>query len=173
MTREEFLRLYPLLRQWIDSTLARHASRSAPVARAGFTGLSLCFSPDFLARARYVCVPEVPVPPLGAMGLGRFAEFEELAAAGITYLDTYFVRKDHQLSERLHFHELIHVVQWQVLGAEGFLATYAEGLERHGYRASPLEEMAYEAEAAFAGGARFDAETWTRKKLQALASRAG
>jgi hypothetical protein len=44
---------------------------------------------------------------------------------------------------------LIHVIQWQSLGPERFLKTYAEGLERFGYENSPLEKMAYEAEDLF------------------------
>ena len=85
----------------------------------------------------------VPVPPLSAMGLARFGQFEQMDMAGITYLDTYFVRADHASDESLHFHELVHVIQWRLLGPERFLAFYADGLERFGYRKSPLEAMAY------------------------------
>jgi len=35
--------------------------------------------------------------------------------------------------ESLHFHELIHIVQWRVLGPEGFLAMHADGLTHFGY----------------------------------------
>jgi hypothetical protein len=31
--------------------------------------------------------------------------------------------------ESLYFHELIHLVQWRLLGPERFLAAYASGLE--------------------------------------------
>jgi hypothetical protein len=51
-----------------------------------------------------------------------------------------------------HFHELIHILQWRILGPERFLWLYADGLERFGYRNSPLEIMAYELQE------RFDAE---------------
>jgi hypothetical protein len=40
--------------------------------------------------------------------------------------------------ELLDFYELIHVIQWRLLGPEAFLATYAAGLETFGYRNSPL-----------------------------------
>ena len=50
---------------------------------------------------------------------------------------------DHARDESLHFHELVHVIQWRLLGPEKFLAFYADGLERFGYRNSPLEVMAY------------------------------
>jgi len=44
------------------------------------------------------------MPPLSAMGLNQFSDFELMDANGITYLDTYFVRADHAHIESLHFH---------------------------------------------------------------------
>jgi hypothetical protein len=41
-----------------------------------------------------------------------------------------------------------------------------EGLERFGYRDSPLEVMAYEAEAAFTANKVFDAEKMVARKLE-------
>jgi hypothetical protein len=53
-----------------------------------------------------------------------------------------------------------------VLGAERFLATYADGLETFGYRKSPLEAMAYDAQAAFAQSTQiFNAEKLVSEKL--------
>ena len=73
----------------------------------------------------------------------------ESANLGITYLDTFFVRANQASDESLHFHELVHVIQWRILGLEGFLTAYANGLERFGYRDSPLEAMAYDFQARF------------------------
>ncbi|MBE0544600.1 MAG: hypothetical protein IH623_24945 [Verrucomicrobia bacterium] len=88
------------------------------------------YSQDILTKEKVVVVPKVPVPPLSTMGLDRFSDFERMGAGGITYLDTYFVRADHAHIEALHFHELVHVIQWRLLGPERFLAIYADGLER-------------------------------------------
>ena len=96
-----------------------------------------------------VFVPRVPMPPLSAMGLDRFSDFERMDAGGITYLNTYFARADQSHSESLHFHELVHVIQWRLLGPEQFLALYADGLERFGYRRSPLEVMAFRLQGRF------------------------
>ena len=46
--------------------------------------------------------------------------------------------------EAIHFHELIHVIQWRLLGPEDFLKSYANGLDEFGYENSPLEKMAYD-----------------------------
>jgi hypothetical protein len=69
----------------------------------------------------------------------------------------------------LHFHELIHVVQWRLLGAEFFIAMYAGGLEKFGYRNNPLEKIAYDAQELFdRSTAVFDAEKFVSDRLAAL-----
>ena len=111
----------------------------------------------------------IPVPPLSSIGLSRFAEFERGDFGGITYLDTYFLKRADADDESLHFHEMVHVVQWRVLGAERFLALYADGLEAFGYRNSPLEKIAYDAQELFDHSAAvFDAEKLVTEKLESL-----
>jgi hypothetical protein len=79
------------------------------------------------------------------------------------------VKRRSATAERLHFHELIHVVQWRLLGPETFLATYAAGLEAVGYRESPLELMAYNAELAFCRSDKiFDAEKLVAEQLNRI-----
>ena len=71
-------------------------------------------------------------------------------------------------AERLHFHELIHVIQ-RLLGPEAFLATYAAGLETFGYGNSPLESMAYDAEASFCQSDQpFDAANLVAEQLSRM-----
>ena len=72
-----------------------------------------------------------------------FESFEKADVAGTTYKDTYFIKRQNCFDESLHFHELVHVVQWDYLGVEKFLLAYALGLINHGYVNSPLEVMAY------------------------------
>jgi hypothetical protein len=86
------------------------------------------------------------------------------------YLDTYFVLWHEAERESLHFHELVHVDQWQVLGLARFLALYAEGLEKQGYRYGPLEVMAYDHEARFnSNGEPYAVEAAVRQQLQLYA----
>ena len=140
----------PEVKVWIDRTLATHAGQSRPVLSLGFPRLSAYYSAELLASARAIPVAEVPIPPLASMGLVGFDEFENLDAAGITYLSSYFVRLDHESVESLHFHELVHVVQWQHLGPERFIMAYALGhLLSGGYRSNPLEDQAYSLQARF------------------------
>jgi hypothetical protein len=86
--------------------------------------------------------------------------------------DTFFVKRRSGAEERLHFHELIHVVQWRSLGPETFLAAYAAGLEIFGYRDSPLESIAYNAEALFSqSDDLFDAEKLVTDHLSRMRKR--
>ncbi|MGB8302642.1 MAG: hypothetical protein WCE36_01955 [Pseudolabrys sp.] len=165
MTPEEFQKFYPVLLGWIDITLRAHAANTQTVISRGFPRLPLYFSADTLASAKVVLVDKLPIPPLSSWGLTRFADFERGNFDGITYLNTFFIKRDEQRNEAIHFHELIHVIQWRILGPEQFLRSYADGLERLGYRDSPLEVMAYDAEAAFIANDIFDAEQLVARKL--------
>lgn len=149
MTEAEFRAIYPALFRWVRQTLRKHAPAARPVNSFGFQRLPDFYDAETLAKAKAVAVDKVPVPPLSAMGLRQFAAFERMNMSGITYLDTFFVLTDQASVESLHFHELVHVIQWRLLGPEKFLATYADGLERFGYRRSPLEVTAFELQARF------------------------
>ena len=174
MTDQEFNALYPLVFGWIQQTLRQSAPAARPVASFGFQRLPEFYDADTLATAKVVLVNRVPVPPLSAMGLERFADFERMGAAGITYLNTYFLRADQAWDESLHFHELVHIIQWRVLGPERFLAAYAGGLERFGYRGSPLEVMAYALQAQFdAREAPFPVEATVKVQLDHVGGAGG
>ena len=169
MTPEEFRTLYPHVIGWIQGTLKAHSAEAKSVSSIGFPRLSQYFTKDLLSSTKVVVVDRVPMPPLSSMGLSQFAEFEHGDYAGVTYLDTFFVKRSSASVERLHFHELIHVVQWRLLGPEKFLAIYADGLEKVGYRDSPLEAMAYNAEESFCLSDQiFDAENLVAEQLNRM-----
>jgi hypothetical protein len=81
-------------------------------------------------------------------GVPEFEAMATMPAAAITFGNTFFVRAGHS-SESVHFHELVHVVQWQALGVRDFLLTYAVGLLEYGYADSPLEAIAFELQGRF------------------------
>ena len=77
-------------------------------------------------------------------GLPNFA-----LMAAITFVDT--VVSHEPFTERLLFHELVHVVQYQKVGLPEFAAKYVKGFLNGGsYEAIPLEVNAYELDARFA-----------------------
>jgi hypothetical protein len=166
MSPEEFAKFYPPLLDWIRATLTASAHVAQTVASRGFLRLPLYFTEKTLASTKVVLVDPLPIPPLSSMGLTRFADFEHGNFDGITYIDTIFVKPTQSNNETTHFHELVHVIQWRLLGPDRFLFSYANGLECFGYRQSPLEAMAYDAETAFASStAIFNVEKMVAEKL--------
>jgi hypothetical protein len=163
MSPEEFAKFYPPL---LETTLAASAHVAQTVAFRGFSHLPLYFTEKTLASTKVVLADPLPMPPLSSMGLVRFAEFERGNFDGITYIDTIFLKPTQSNNEIIHFHELVHVVQWRLLGPDRFLLSYANGLECFGYRQSPLEAMAYDAETAFASSTTtFNVEKMVAEKL--------
>jgi hypothetical protein len=78
---------------------------------------------------------------------GSLPNFAEMAA--ITYVDT--VVSHEPFTDRLLFHELVHVVQYEKLGLAEFATKYVKGFLSGGsYEAIPLEMNAYELDARFA-----------------------
>jgi hypothetical protein len=142
----------PLVRDWVQATIAEHQGQAVAVSRMGYGRLAGLFPASLLTRARAVMVVgEVPFPPLSRMGLPELAAFEAMPITGVTYRDLFFVRGA-QLTESLCCHELVHVVQWDHLGLDRFLLAYGIGLLRFGYRENPLEQIAYDIQDAFEGG---------------------
>ena len=166
LSPEEFAKFFPPLMAWIRATLTASAHMARPVASRGFSRLPFYFSEETLASTKAVLVDPLPIPPLTSMGLARFADFERGNFDGITYMDTFFLKPTQSYNENIYFHELVHVIQWRLLGPDHFLFSYANGLECLGYRQSPLEAMAYDAETAFASStAIFNVEKLVAEKL--------
>jgi hypothetical protein len=87
-------------------------------------------------------------------------------ADGITYKDVYFLKQQRAMDESLHFHELVHIVQWQLLGPERFILCYALGLAQHGYVNNPFEQIAERLERRFSRQeAAFSAEPLIKEHL--------
>jgi hypothetical protein len=97
---------------------------------------------------------------------GSLPDFALMKA--ITLLDT--VISHEPLTDRLLFHELVHVVQYQKLGVADFATKYVTGFLRGGgsYESIPLEMNAYELDARFASApaktfsVEAEVETWIR-----------
>jgi len=102
MTPEEFRTLYPHVIDWIQQTLGAHAKEAKTVASLGFPRLSRHFSAELLTSTKVVVIDRVPLPPLSSIGLrlSRFAEFERGDYDGVTYLDTFFVKRRSALRSR-------------------------------------------------------------------------
>lgn len=84
--------------------------------------------------------------------------------AAITFVDT--VVSHEAFSDRLLFHEMVHVVQYEKLGLQEFAVRYVRGFLTGGaYEEIPLERNAYELDARFASapmlGFSVEDEVWS------------
>jgi len=168
MDPSDFLDKLPQIRNWICTTVSQQTENSRSLAECGFSQLSSYFSEGFLRFVRVVDLPEVPVVPMTSMGISGFEEYENLDTIGITYGDTFIIRKGYESADYLHFHESIHVLQWRWFGFDRFILAYGLGEKIGGsYRMNPLEEMAYSLQDRFDRGEVFDAEAIVAKQLPA------
>ncbi len=155
------------LRPRIERIVAAHESDSMPVSAAiprfELTRLQGFFSTGFLERVRVSPVESVPLP---GGRLWKLLGVGPKQPSGITFGTHYFVVRRHERDESLHFHELIHAVQWDELGFERFLALYIRETLRNGYAANPFEQMAYAFQRRFENDpAVYPAESQVRESI--------
>jgi len=150
-----------LVESWIDGVNEAHKSDRRPcsVLQHQFEGY---YRPELLRSSYFVIVNTLPMPKMPELreaGLGDFVDNED-QLGGITYKDTYYLVPDAARDVGIHFHELVHVIQWRTLGAQNFIQRYMEEIQRFGYsEKAPLEGMAYGLQRMFEKGiVPFDVE---------------
>jgi len=133
---------------WIEETLKSYSNHAVSCEQfsSQFKGF---YSTEFLSSSYFVVVDQLPKPDFPELRQAGFGDFIDMDAVAITYKNTYFVKKGFEADLELHFHELVHVVQWQNLGAPLFIARYMKEISCVGYRNAPLEKMAYDLQATF------------------------
>ncbi|MBF0523148.1 MAG: hypothetical protein HQL24_08850 [Candidatus Omnitrophica bacterium] len=139
----------PTVKNWIIDYVKEHSLESKTVSEFGFSRLLQYFPKTILDTARVVIIDKVKMIPLSQLGIPWFGDFESMDAIGVTYMNTYFVNKNYVNQESIHFHELVHIVQWYHLGIDAFVLLYGLGLKKHGYQRSPLEFQAYSLQERF------------------------
>ena len=166
----EFLHAFTQLRDgeiaWIIQQVAEYVERQRETYRGravpldGHQRLAVqaFFPASTLNAARVIALAAERVsnppfyPELHRMGFEPSALPNFSLMAAITFVDT--VVSHEQFTDRLLFHELVHVIQYEKLGLKGFASKYVRGFLRGGsYEAIPLEANAYELEARFATAA--------------------
>ncbi|MBW1837945.1 MAG: hypothetical protein JRF71_15790 [Deltaproteobacteria bacterium] len=149
MEQEKFRRLLSDVKKWIVQTLAEHDAQKQPVAAANFAKLERFYPAGLLQRVQRVIVDRCPVPPLANTGTPQLSDIENWDLKGIPWENTIFIRRDLAGWDAVHFHELLHIVQWEYLGTDDYLTAWAIGTITRGYRDNPLEEMAFRHQSRF------------------------
>jgi hypothetical protein len=145
--------LVPLISWMTARYIAYHRRRLGPQATAipgeMLTSLHQYFPPAVLAETRIVraTMPEASLYPLvGLFGIKGLLEMSSIGAITLVEL----VAHPDELDRETLFHELVHVVQYRVLGLKRFARLYVHGfLKGAGYEGIPLERQAYELGAQF------------------------
>lgn len=137
------------MQKWIVYTLAEHEAQMEPVAEAHFERLKGYYPNTLLQRVQRVIVDRCPVPPLAITGIPQLAEIETWDIKGIPWKNTIFIRRDLANWDAVHFHELLHIIQWECMGTERYLAAWAIGTITRRYRDNPLEETAFRHQSRF------------------------
>lgn len=134
--------LFNKVEQWIDQTNIAYGDQRESCSRFAddFTGF---YKTSFLQQSYFVVVDNIPRPNLPELQLLGLGPFITLPVAGITYKNTYYLLPESRDDLRLHFHELVHIAQWQHLGAMPFMKRYLYEIQNWGYDNAPLEKMAY------------------------------
>ncbi|MEQ8820292.1 MAG: hypothetical protein RLY93_08605 [Sumerlaeia bacterium] len=160
--------LVPIVAGWAARSVAKHKSEARSVASFEFPRLDRYFPQDLLERSYAVITDDLPVLPFprNTPVIRRFPD----QFSAITFGETYFIRPHRERDEGLHFHELIHVVQYEIMGLTPFFHAYGVGVMQGGYFGCPLEAMAYQIEGRFSRGgeAPFDAVEAVRVEIEKL-----
>jgi hypothetical protein len=149
----------PLGAAWVGGRRNAYRRFSAPIPPGARRRLDGWFDRSFLERAEIARVARIR----GALpeSLARLAPTGMLdlsTVRGMAFIDTIVIAEanargaDDEAS--LIFHELVHLVQCQLLGTVGFVRAYLLGWLDAGrsYFDNPLEAMAFELQARFDAG---------------------
>lgn len=140
-----------IINQWVRLTNRQFDDLKRPCTEftEQFEGY---YSSEFLAQSYYVVVMQMPVPAYQFLEDHGLTSLFNRDVAGLTLGDTYYLLPSVAKNLQVHFHELVHVAQWQRLGGEGFVTRYLQELKGVGYENMPLERMAYDLDAQYVAG---------------------
>ena len=150
---------------WISQTNTdyKEERQSCAIFRDQFEGF---YSLDILSTSYFVVTDDIPKPDFPELRQAGFGSFIDMSVSGITYNDTYYVERKAAQELRLHFHELVHVLQWRLLTPQGFINRYIREIQSYGYDNAPLEKMAYTLDAHYlAKGQPLNVELFVREHL--------
>ena len=137
--------------RWVESQRDVYRPSARDLTETERSVLAPFFDTNTLNLAKIKMVPVIENPgfysELEDMGIPVILDFS--FAAGITFKDTIVVSRPYlrqpSPATALIFHELVHVVQYQILGVREFIERYIAAWAENGfdYSAIPLEVEAY------------------------------
>ena len=152
LTLEQIGRISAIVAQYIADQRRRFWPQAEPLTAAQRAAMEEFFTPELLDTVRMLVLSGVRVenppfyPMLANWGLSKLPDLSRMTA--ITFSDV--VVSIAPCSDRLLFHELVHVEQYRQLGIPRFAELCVRGFLMGGsYEAIPLEVDAYTLERTF------------------------
>lgn len=159
---------------WIMNQRTIHRTLSEPLSETTVAALQGFFSRDTMDRVRIRRVSVIENPPF-------YSAFEDEGEdiplgfdvwAAITFGDVILVSESQApgpLSHSILFHELVHVVQYKILGIHEFARRYVNSFLQSelNYMTIPLESIAFDLQGRFekCKGRKFSAEKEVESRL--------
>jgi len=136
---------------WVRQLRNDHRPRGRPLSTDEWTALAAYFSPHILEKTRLDFVPRIENPPFYQQLSFTPLDFTQW---GLTVHDTVLIVESHTSNLSLLFHELVHVVQYDILGIDECIKQYVTGWAMNGkmYEQIPAEQEALAMQAQFEGG---------------------
>jgi hypothetical protein len=141
---------------WIMNQRTVHRALAEPLAETTLAALQGFFDRDTLERVRIRTVPAIDNPPFYSAfeDAGESVPLDFDVWAAITFGDVILVSESQtagQLSHSILFHELVHVVQFKILGIHEFARRYVSSFVQGGlnYMTIPLESIAFDLQGKF------------------------
>src|SRR2546423_1321119 len=131
-------------------------------------------SDETLSTVRVVITDEPPKPPMKEFGFsGVDAQldgmaFGELEMRGATLDQLFFINPRAVSDEQFPFHQVVHSLQWRMLGREAWLKSYGFGVLTCGRANAWAEIQAGRLQGMFANSELFDAEKIVRDEAELL-----
>ncbi len=163
---------------WISEQRDRHLETSESLPDTTRAALRGYFEPETLDRARIGSASLIENPPFYSQfeAAGQAIPLDFSVWAGITFGDVILLSATEEPVSMPHsvvFHEMVHLVQYGLLGIEEFARRYVTALawNRFQYMTIPLEMTAFDLQDRFerSDGRPFPAEPEIRRRLNTAA----
>ena len=152
--------------EWLYQQREIHLPQARPLSSEERARLNGYFERKILDLTRVATVDHIPNPQF-------YDELREreipipmdfTSAVGLTLIDCVLLRKGFGSISTL-FHEMVHVVQADLLGVKRLLELYFSDLAENGYLGVPFERQAYDLTAKFTCGESFSVRKILEKEL--------
>lgn len=152
MNEEYYLQFIEKAIEWVISQRNKYRPGARPLSSEELQEMAHFFPVATFCNVKITEVPIIENPPfyseLQGVEIPHIIDFSKMQ--GITFVDTILISQAHYPKADewlpLIFHELVHVIQYQLLGIDVFIEQYIKGFIEQGFRYEniSLESHAYE-----------------------------